>query len=556
MTALANFPMELLSEAMKAKGGTGMIPTTGSYNSDSDDTLVQRILDSSEFHPALRTLSMRLMNRGGMSQEQVVQVLEAIMDESVAAAPRHSRHEDWLDRRAKIKDLVESASAKASILPGESPEDIAAMQEALKDHKHLVVVPAEMTQTVPLINPEPDEIDEDLVWFDSNQPAEDIKERKWLVGTRLMRGQFSVLSGPGSSGKSSLILATALAVASGQRVTGEEVHAQGNVLIINNEDPKSEMTRRLISARDHHGVEVPSKSIAIRAAPECLDDPEELRVAVKNGKHDEVQILENRLAWLEKQIVQNDIVYCSLDPLITLTRGISGVDNEEQGYVLSELRRLAFKTGCAIEVAAHAKKPPSGDLEDGAGDQTSIRGASSIVDTARIVYTVAPMGKRNAKKLAGGKKASEERVQDLMASYFRIDGAKANLAKKEGARWFHRVSHELPNGESVGVAQHLGPWSEVTKHAGIVDEDSLRKQIVAQALLETLGEGDHRNIKSVFETMKDKPVWPWETYGGPNKTAFAEMFAEPVMIGNVDVLVVPASEHNKTRMFLRISADD
>lgn len=116
---LRSFPMELLSEAMKAKGGTGKTGPSSSYNAATDEELIEAIEKAEDFYPALRTLSFRLPTRrheGGAptTEDEQIEILQAIMDSSVAAEHGHPRHDDWGDRRGKIEELVRSANEKQS----------------------------------------------------------------------------------------------------------------------------------------------------------------------------------------------------------------------------------------------------------------------------------------------------------------------------------------------------------------------------------------------------------------------------------------------------------
>lgn len=111
------FPMALLEDALKAKGGSGATGFAGSYNADDDATLIDTITHATDLYPALRTLSFRMPTRNfedgsSLTQGQQVEILENIMLSSIAAVPGHPRHDDWQDRFAKIRELVVSANEK------------------------------------------------------------------------------------------------------------------------------------------------------------------------------------------------------------------------------------------------------------------------------------------------------------------------------------------------------------------------------------------------------------------------------------------------------------
>ncbi len=112
-TEAKDFPMVLLEEAMRLKGGTGSVTVGSTYNKNNDDELVAKIQSAEDLYPALRTLSFRLAMRGE-EPDHIIGGLEHVMDKSVAADPQHHRHDDWLDRKGRIPSLVESAIEKQS----------------------------------------------------------------------------------------------------------------------------------------------------------------------------------------------------------------------------------------------------------------------------------------------------------------------------------------------------------------------------------------------------------------------------------------------------------
>ena len=86
----------------------------------------------------------------------------------------------------------------------------------------------------------------------ANLPATPPK-RKWLYGTYLVRGAVSLLVAAGARGKSTWLLATALACASGRAILGQHVFGgRLRVLYINAEDATAELSLRSRAAMQHH----------------------------------------------------------------------------------------------------------------------------------------------------------------------------------------------------------------------------------------------------------------------------------------------------------------
>jgi hypothetical protein len=263
----------------------------------------------------------------------------------------------------------------------------------------------------------------------------------------------------------------AACIASGTvELTGETISKPGTVWIINNEDPRSEIVRRMIAIREKYGLARPRHRISILGAPEKEGDVP-LILAHKDDRGN-LDIHEKAFDFLEQFIIENKTQYVSIDPFISVIRGAVSNDNDAIAAVAERLRRVTFKTRCAINVVAHTKKPDGKNSEAMAGDQGAVRGASALVDFARIVYTVVPMSEATARAILG-KTAAKEAVDDLRHRYFRLDAAKGNLSRKATAQWYTMESVSLGNGDNVGVPVHVGPFSAVLRHTGIVAERDL-----------------------------------------------------------------------------------
>ena len=128
------FPVDALQAAMIAKGGSGNVLQMDSFNSATDDELIEQIKKATELYPALRSLSYRMPSRRNddgshYTEAEMINILENIMDLSVAATPSHPRHEDWVDRRGKIPELVSTAIQKDRRGVDLSPAELLAMQQ-------------------------------------------------------------------------------------------------------------------------------------------------------------------------------------------------------------------------------------------------------------------------------------------------------------------------------------------------------------------------------------------------------------------------------------------
>lgn len=276
------------------------------------------------------------------------------------------------------------------------------------------------------------------IWINAEEWAEsDIPPRPWIAPGYLIRGAVTVLSGPGSAGKSSLIVGWSIALALSKRWHRFIPVAPMRVFNYNTEDDNIEQHRRMSATLRQFG-----------AAPRDLGDK-----VVRIGPNGTGTLLRRdpisgRLAFtaamraLETLIEEQRPDVLVLDPLVELHDAEEN-DNTALRAVMAKFRQLAIQYALALVLVHHARKG-SGSA---AGDPDSLRGASSIVGAARVVLTVLTMDEEQAAKLGI---ASKDRGR-----YFRVDGAKSNYAPLHEAEWFERIEYDLDNGERVAAAV---PW--------------------------------------------------------------------------------------------------
>lgn len=275
----------------------------------------------------------------------------------------------------------------------------------------------------------------------------DIPVRPWVAPGYLMRGAVTVLSGPGSAGKSSLCVAWAIALALGERFAEFRPADPMTVLLYNVEDDHDEQRRRLSAAlRQFDAKPSDLAERVIRVAPGGAGtllrrDPLTGRLTFTRA----MEALDTLIAARRPDVIV-------LDPLVELHDAEEN-DNQAIRMVMARLRQMAQQYRCAILLCHHARKGSSATP----GDPDTLRGASAIVGAARVVLTLTVMSEEEAK--TAGLKA-EERF-----GYFRLDGAKSNYAPLHDAEWFQRISCDLVNGEQTAAAtpwKPTSPWKDVT----------------------------------------------------------------------------------------------
>jgi AAA domain len=256
--------------------------------------------------------------------------------------------------------------------------------------------------------------------------------RAWLYGNIFARKFLSSLFGDGGVGKTALRYAHYLSLATGRSLAGDYVFQRCRVLIISLEDDMDELRRRIWALRIHYNIsEADLKGWLFLWAP-----------GAKGGKLMELDAKGNPKlgelsANLELLIVENKLDLVGIDPFIK-SHGVGENNNNAIDLVVQVLADLMFKHNISVDVPHHVSKPGlRGEPEP--GDANRGRGASSLKDAARLVYTLNVMTKEEATKTFGI--PEHERF-----AYIRMDKGKVNITKpSRKASWFRLVGVELGN---------------------------------------------------------------------------------------------------------------
>jgi hypothetical protein len=262
----------------------------------------------------------------------------------------------------------------------------------------------------------------------------------WLYGKHLSRGAVSATVAPGGTGKSTLSIAEALAMAADRTLLRGQVPRPLRVCFINVEDGRAAMDKRIVAAKRHYNItdeEIGDRLIVIAKGEFKL----KIAGYVANGKT--VQRNELLIQHLIDFITKNQIDVLSIDPLVR-THGVSENFNEEMTAVLECYDDIAIAANCAVHIWHHTRKLGGNEVTIDAA-----RGAGAFVDVCRSVRMLETMSKEEAKKL---------KVEGGYVSEF---NGKHNFAPRSDERsWYKFVSITLDNagalfGDEVGV---VTPW--------------------------------------------------------------------------------------------------
>ena len=271
----------------------------------------------------------------------------------------------------------------------------------------------------------------------------DIPVRPWVARGYFLRRAVSVISGPGSAGKSSLMVAWSTALST-NKIFGELRSAEDRplrVAVYNVEDDLDEQQRRYSAMCRQFDVSVATLMQNLRiVTPNGVGT---LLTTGFQGPMVNTKAMEELEAFIEEW--KPDLLL--LDPFVELHSAEEN-DNTAVRHVMSRLRTLAQDFNMAVGILHHARKGLASP-----GDPDSLRGASSIVGAARVALTVNVMTEEEAGKLSI--------PLDHRRDYFRVDGAKKNYSAITDAEWFERLEYTLENGKDDEYPDRVAmpfPW--------------------------------------------------------------------------------------------------
>lgn len=387
--------------------------------------------------------------------------------------------------------------------------------------------PTEPSTSVQLISATP---------YTPRDPAA-IPARPWVYGRQLLRGSLSLLVAPGASGKTSLLAATALALATGCPLLGYPVHdGPKRVWLWNLEDSLDELARLIEAARAHYMIgaeEIAGRLFVdsgVEGAALCL-------AAQRPGKA--VELAEATFAAIEREIEARRIDVLILDPFVSAHRAAEN-DNGAIDAVAKRLARIAVNTNCSVLVSHHTAKLGGSEVS-----AEKARGASALVNAARSAVAINRLAANDAPKIGV--------PIEQAARHFRVFDDKNNRAPPAtSSEWFRLVSVELGNGDSLPVAERYYP-----------PEVSL-PEVDPSAAVEALGDRPWRD-------NKQSPEWAgyrvalhlgWDV-GAAGASRSAEqlahlraveaLLAQAVAAGLVEKVQLPGPDR-KFKPFLRVAA--
>ena len=265
-----------------------------------------------------------------------------------------------------------------------------------------------------------------------------IAPRAWLLGRSLCRGVVSMTVAPGGTGKSTLALCDAVALAGGR-----DLLAYGGVEACrcwywNLEDSEVELKRRVQAICLHHHVrrdEIEGRLF--------IDSGTNQPLTLGGQVHQGFALDHVRLGQLEAAIARNRIDVLIIDPFVS-SHQLNENDNGQMDALLKALARIAARTDCAISLVHHTRKPSETERLS----TNSARGAKALSDAARVVRVLGVMSEGEALAM----------LVETPSAHVRARLDKQNFSAQGGRQtWLKLVSVTLPNGDEVGVVERWYP---------------------------------------------------------------------------------------------------
>jgi hypothetical protein len=323
-----------------------------------------------------------------------------------------------------------------------------------------------------------------------NDPEpEKLPPRGWLMGLMFCRQFLSGIMAEGGTGKTSLRILQFISMAIGRALTGHHVFMRCRVLIVSLEDSKPELQRRIAAARIHHSVS--KEQVKGWLYYVTLEDLKGMKLATAgpNGPQ-RGQLAEALSVIIDK--LEIDVV--CIDPTIK-AHELNENLNKDMDYICDILTNdLAIQRDMAVDLSMHQRK---GSKDP--GDADSGRGASSVRDAGRLIYTLTTMSEDEAKLF---------NISEVdRKAYVRLDPAKVNIAPSaQKATWYKLVGVKLgnktetyPNGDEVQTVELWSPpdtWANLSTAA------------LNEALTEIDAGLSNGQRFSSASAAKDRAAWP------------------------------------------------
>jgi hypothetical protein len=367
-------------------------------------------------------------------------------------------------------------------------------------------------------------------WGNAFHPYQ-IKPRPWIVNRMLMAGAVTLLLAAGSAGKSSMSLALAAHLALGKDFGDYKTERACKSIIYNGEDDLEEQSRRLLAVCMVYGFDFNEVKKHI-----MLLSRHEVRINLAHCEYDKPIANDIVVTHLTNLASDHDVGLLILDPLVNVHQ-CDESDNGQMAFVMETITDLAAKAKIAVMVLHHTAKSVTRQ-EDRIGNMDVSRGASSIVNAARIAFTLLNASQQDAEEYG---MQDEERN-----TWVRLDDAKMNLTlANRDATWMRKEGIKISSGDVVGVTK-IEKLERSHQHIRIK---------IARLLIATLeaNGGGAMTMPQVIAVVKNgEPLWANKTDADIRKRVEG-MFSTTVEIEGRRLKVIRNPDDKDSKPILTLS---
>ena len=466
-----NFPILNSANAQKkvdVRGIGGCVISPGSVHESGE--IYTRIDDEGvdvwwRELPMLGPADLQLIKGFNTTSSEIVTSSFSIYDAGDAHGERNSKMASkvgsWLKHEMPLEKVYEQAHIYNMLNnpPMDSDEVRGIVESIHSKHLREQAQPLQSVPTAPLVENESNQYDKLAPKpFTLGDPAA-LPKREFVYSYAYPRGVVSVTVAPGGLGKSTIITAEAVAMATGKSIMGVQ-SKQHRVWLWNLEDPMDEINRKVYALAQHHGLSGDDfgNRLLVNSG---RDEPLVIATAIGGAN-----ILTPAADLITQHIKEYDIDCVIVDPFVS-SHQLSENDNVAIDMVVKRWAQVASDSNCAIHLVHHVRK----DNGIGGASVADARGASALVDAARFV--------RRLQRMTGEEARNAGIDEDQHWRYTREGDSKNNLSPPNAdSTWRKMVSVELANGDNVGAVE---PWtwpdafSDVTRN----DLEAVQRAVAA-----------------------------------------------------------------------------
>jgi hypothetical protein len=263
--------------------------------------------------------------------------------------------------------------------------------------------------------------------------------RDWIYKPVYLRKFLSLTTALGGTGKSSIVMTEAVAMASGKALLGIEPVKRLRVVYWNGEDPEDEIDRHLHAICQHYELSKPDVERYL-----FRDSGRILPIKIARTKNGTTQIATPIVDELHYALKDQNIDAMIIDPFVA-SHAATENDNNAMEIVAKKWSHIADAGDLSIHVVHHNRKPAGGAV----GTIDDARGGTALINAARVRRAFNKMTDAQA-KAAGIDPARR-------GFYISADLANTNVAKPAAALdWYELKSVNLGNGTKEQDADDIG----------------------------------------------------------------------------------------------------